>query len=73
MPRFLDKNGARNAPDLILKRRFFSEQSVTKRWFLLTFCYLGGTRIKSGVCSLFAVRSLYLFLAKSRRLSSKRI
>ena len=47
MPRFLAKNGARNAPDLILKRRFFSEQSVTKRGFLLTFCYLGGFNSQS--------------------------
>ena len=39
MPRFLAKNGALKAPDLILKRMFFSEQSVTKRGILLSLCF----------------------------------
>ena len=39
MSRFLAKNVSWNAPDLILKRMFFSEQSVTKRGFLLSLCF----------------------------------
>jgi hypothetical protein len=43
--RFLVKNVGWNAPDLILKRRFFSEQSVTKRGILLTLCFLVGSTL----------------------------
>jgi len=43
------KNVGWNAPDLILKRRFFSEQSVTKRWFfayVLLFGWIQHSKFK---------------------------